>query len=81
MLRANNRFYRVIADPTLIETGNRRTRLVVEPDVPMPAPMFLGDTAWRNATMTVRLSDGPVANFVTPDFIGPWTLRVEEVRA
>ena len=28
--------------------------------------------------MTVRLSEGPITSFQTPDFLGPWTLRVEE---
>ena len=33
---------------------------------------------WQDPTMTVRLSEPPTVSFQTPDFLGPWTLRVEE---
>ena len=73
MIRISGRVYRV----TTFTQGHPGGSSITALPAAFP-PTGDHEIEWKGVKMTVRLSDGPVANFATPDFLGPWTLRVEE---
>ena len=67
MVRIGGRAYRLIAASNNIVS--------VEPNATPQNGMLVN---YKEAKMRVRLIDGSIMNYATPDFVGPWSLRVKE---